>query len=161
MVVKQIASTSQPNLIHKVTIDLKNKYVSCDCSGYQSHGRCKHIRFYRETISNLLYTQDLTPKIIHSFKKCEDLVINAVDENPELHDYKKLVKNLEWSGYSPETITRSYRKAVEKGEIFVPEEISIKRERTEQIMHDINKWNPGYRPVGFRNNQTALFNEEN
>lgn len=156
---KQIASTSQPDVIHNVTIDLKNNYVSCDCSGFICHGRCKHIRFYRETISKLLYSQDLTPKIINSFKKCKEIVREAVDENPELHDYKKLVKALDWTGYSPETITRCYRKLKEQDEIDEPEHTSIKREHAEHVMHDINRWDSGFRPIGIRNGQTALIEE--
>jgi hypothetical protein len=61
--------------------------------------------------------------------------------------------------YKTETIHRAYRLAVENGEITEPEHIQIRKEETEQVMHDIPQWGPK-NIVDFSNGQTGLFKKE-
>jgi len=57
--------------------------------------------------------------------------------------------------YATETIHRAYRKAVENGEITEPITAQIRKEKSEHVMHDINKWSPAvYKNIN--SNQTLI-----
>lgn len=89
-------------------------------------------------------------------------MINLCDQYPECKgDYDQLdfVSRQVLDGigkhYATETIHRSYRKAVENGEILEPINHQIRKEKAETVMHDINKWSPtGF--SDFKNGQTRI-----
>ena len=130
--------------------------------GFTSHGYCKHTRMYKQRISKLLYGSDFTEKIINSFNSCYELVKEICNQYPEcIGDYDRLdfytsnILGAVGKHYATETIHRSYRLLVENGEITEPEAISIRKEKIEHVMHDINQWKPKTF-VGFNNTQTTL-----
>jgi len=143
VVTKKISSMSTDE-IYNITINKKNKTVTCTCLGFQSYGRCKHIRIYRDTIQRILYNEDYVQNIISNFKNCKELVLQLIENDPTLmYSYNDLVETVhKYKKYSTETITRTYRRLKEEGLIEEPEELSIKREKTEKIFHDINNWQP-------------------
>lgn len=60
--------------------------------------------------------------------------------------------------YRTESIHRNYRLLIRNNEIQEPTSVELRKEETEQIMHDIPKWAPkGF--VNFLERQTALFEE--
>lgn len=50
-----VTSTSDPYVLHTVTVDTENKTVACNCKAGRIVGRCKHIRFYKSLIRALLH----------------------------------------------------------------------------------------------------------
>ena len=143
IVTKKISSMSTDE-IYTITINKKNKSISCTCIGFQQYGRCKHIKIYRDTIKRILYKEDFVEKTIINFKNCKQLVLQLIDKNPMLmYSYNDLVDEVhKYKKYSTETITRTYRRLKEEDEITEPEDLKIRREKTRDIYNNINKWEP-------------------
>ena len=153
---------SQSGVIYNITIDNEQNEVRCNCTGFLTHGYCKHTRIYKRRIALSLYGNKFTEHIIRKFTNCYDFVIDLCEAFPEcIGDYNQLDKLstavLDASGkhYATETIHRSYRLAIENEEILEPINIRIRKEKTEHIMHDINQWAPKSF-TGFNNNQSVL-----
>jgi len=161
----QIPSTTRSGVKYTLTIDTTHNNVKCTCQGFQCHGYCKHTRMYRPLINQKLYGDPFKQKVITSFNNCYDFIINLCEQYPETKgDYNKLDQIskhvMEGLGihYATETLHRSYRKAVENGEILEPITAQIRKEKTERVMHDINRWSP----TSFKNidsNQTLLVDD--
>ena len=151
-------------MIYNLTIDTNSNKVTCTCIGFLTHGYCKHTRIYKPLISKKLYGDPFIEHFIQSFNNCYDFVINLCDQYPECKGDYDILDNiskqvLEGIGkhYCTETIHRCYRKAVENREILEPINHQVRKEKTEQVMHDINRWSPtGF--VDFKNGQTSLTN---
>ena len=156
--IKYVDSRSQTKK-HKLEWYISNKRVFCDCLAFGKHGRCGHIQFYNEFTFNLFYGNGFTEKFINSFKNCKELLEKILSSNPELtNDYGLLVEAIrKIKKYSPETITRGYRllKRDPESTFYEPEEITIRREKAEHIMHDINQWD-AKSFVSFNDNQSVL-----
>ena len=166
VIILKIPSRSRIGIIHDFIINKKTNNVRCTCESFKSHGYCGHTNIYKKITAQILYGAEFTAKIIQSFNNCYDFVIDLCNVFPEcIADYDQLDKISESvllsidKHYKTETIHRSYRLAVSNGEIIEPEHVQIRREKTEQIMHQLPKWNPG-NVVNFSNGQTSLFKEE-
>jgi len=145
IITKHISSlTTTDNTTYTITINKKTKTVTCTCLGFQGYGRCKHIRIFKDMITKNLYNTEYIHNTIQNFKNCSELIQQLIDHNPMLmYSYNDLVEEVhKHRKYSCETITRSYRKLKEQELITEPDDLSIKREATEHVMNDINKWSP-------------------
>lgn len=49
-----VTSTHDPFQLYTVTVDTEKKTVECNCKAGRIIGRCKHIRFYKALIRDLL-----------------------------------------------------------------------------------------------------------
>lgn len=76
----------------------------------------------------------------------------------ELDRISRLVLDGIGKHYATETIHRCYRKAVENQEILEPITHVIRKEKTETVMHDINKWSPN-NYTSFTGTQTTIYGE--
>jgi len=145
----QIPSTTKSGVFYKLTINPETNNVKCSCTGFQCHGYCKHTQIYKTRINKLLFGDPFIEKVISSFNNCYEFVRQLCTEYPEtIGDYDKLdyysqniLEGID-KHYGTETIHRAYRKLVEDGEILEPTKHQIRKEKTEQIMHHINKWSP-------------------
>ena len=54
----RVPSTTKPDKIYTVTIDTELKIVECECLGFQFMKRCKHIRFLKGLIKELIKNED-------------------------------------------------------------------------------------------------------
>lgn len=158
----QIPSTTRSGVKYNLTIDVDNNRVKCSCTGFQSHGYCKHIRMYKTLINKKIYGDPFTQKVIQSFNNCYDFVVKLCEQFPEckgdydeLDDVSKAVLDALNKHYGTETIHRTYRLAVKNGEILEPIQHQIRKEKTETVMHDINKWSKN-NFIGFKTNQTSI-----
>ena len=95
----------------------------------------------------ILYGDKFIKSVIKSFKECKGFVEELCQIYPEcIGDYDKLDEIsrmvLEAIGkhYKSETIHRSYRLLVEEGTIIEPSDVTLRKQETEGIMHDINQW---------------------
>jgi hypothetical protein len=157
-----VPSTTQFDVVYTLVIDKKNKKLSCSCPGFSIHGYCKHSRMYKPIISKVLYGSDFVEKVINSFNNCYDFVNNLCSVYPEcigdydkLDYYAKVVLDGVGRHYKTETIHRSYRLLVANGEIVEPSNVVNRKERTEHVMSDINRWSSKRFVCGF-NGQTNL-----
>jgi len=143
MIITKTISSLTSDKIYTITIDQDAKTVHCNCQGFQVHGRCKHILFYKDTIQELLY-KGYPEQVIDSFKNCGDLILKLIDKNPLLmYSYNELVYAVhKHRMYSTETITRAYRKLREEGEIVESMDLEMRHNETERVYRDINKWSP-------------------
>lgn len=166
--IKKISSTSDDS-IYNVIIDKKNNYVSCNCPGFLSHGRCKHIRYYKEYIRDKLYPDEkIALGLIENFKTIKSKVKHVLLEKPELleeNQYSKIFGTV--FAYFPDTIgkettiERTYRwlKRHDQEVLkFVPIDTEIKSEKQEAVMHQIHNWDKDARSNGDYN-QTLLVEE--
>lgn len=53
--IRDIPSTSTLLKRYDIIIDTTKGTVNCDCIGFKTHGRCKHIKFYKKLIKPLLH----------------------------------------------------------------------------------------------------------
>jgi vacuolar-type H+-ATPase subunit I/STV1 len=152
MIIKQIQS-SRTDEIYKVRIYPDEKRVTCTCTGFKTKGRCKHIRHYKDITKKHFCTHE---DIVKSFRNCKDLVKQLVDQKPYLADsYNELVAEVHnYKSYSTETITRTFRKLKEEGEITESEEVKENRRTAEETMKHINIWEPTN--ISFTSSQTRL-----
>jgi len=51
----RVHSTTEIDQWHTISIQTDIKKVSCDCRGFITHGRCKHIKFYKSLINALIH----------------------------------------------------------------------------------------------------------
>ena len=51
----RVPSTTDPEKYYTVIVDTELKIVECDCLGFQFMKRCKHIRFLKSLIKDLLH----------------------------------------------------------------------------------------------------------
>jgi len=51
-----VMSTSSEKVNYEIVVDTEKVTVNCDCIGGRIHGRCKHIKFYKKLISQMLGT---------------------------------------------------------------------------------------------------------
>lgn len=49
-----LTSTSDGSVKYTIVVDSEKQTVDCSCRGGRIHGRCKHIRFYKKLIKELL-----------------------------------------------------------------------------------------------------------
>ena len=165
----QVPSTTIPGVIYKLTIDENDRSapVRCTCTGFTTNGYCKHIKFYKQLIAKKLYGNEFIEKVIKSFKKCYDFVEELCIQYPEVvGDYDRLdyisamVLDAMGKHYTTETIHRNYRLLVNNsnGKIKETDQVQIRKEKTEEVMHNINKWAPS--PSDFSFNQKILFGDE-
>ena len=162
-----IQSTTKPNVTYIFTINPHSeRMVFCSCPGFQSTGRCKHTEFYKNITAQLIKDNGFTEKVIRNFKSAEELVKDICEEDPDcIGNYNRLdenAKRLHELGkaklYQNTTLHRAFRLLVAREEIEVPENVRIRRFKTEGIMHDINKWSPS--PSDSDYNQSKLIEEE-
>ena len=170
MVVKRIESSETSGLVYNVTIDKKNNYVSCNCKGFLNHGRCKHIRFYKDFIKIILYSSPIIAEnLINNFKSVKEKVKYVLLEKQELleeRNYHKLFGTV--IAYFPDifnqetTIGRTFRwLKCNDPEIIplVPIDTEVKSIKQEQVMHDIDQWEPN-NVTSFAEKQTMLIEKE-
>lgn len=50
----EVKSTSDFYKTYEIEIDTDKQTVDCGCRGGRIHGRCKHVRFYKKLIRDLL-----------------------------------------------------------------------------------------------------------
>jgi len=50
-----LTSTSDFKKYYFITIDTDLKSIVCDCPGFKFWGRCKHIKFYKRLIKQLMH----------------------------------------------------------------------------------------------------------
>jgi len=48
-------STSDPYKLYTLTVDTEKKSVECNCKAGRIFGYCKHIRFYKGLIKDLMH----------------------------------------------------------------------------------------------------------
>lgn len=51
----EVPSTSKIGLTYTIYINAEKKECWCACKGFRIWGRCKHIRFYKALIRDLLH----------------------------------------------------------------------------------------------------------
>lgn len=171
MEVLQIPSTTISGVTYKLTIEPENNRVTCTCQGFISHGYCKHIRAYKNLIRKKLYGEDFVIKVIKSFNNCYDFIKAVCKHYPEcIGDYDTLdyvtsnILSAVGKHYTTETIHRNYRllvnnPKVENDRIVEPDNVSLRKEKTEVVMHNINQWYPkDY--ADFKNGQTKIDGSE-
>lgn len=49
-----VTSTSDAYVLYTITVDAEKKTVECSCKAGRILGRCKHMRFYKELIKELM-----------------------------------------------------------------------------------------------------------
>jgi hypothetical protein len=50
----KLCSTTDAKSSYTIEVNKYKKTVTCNCSGFQTHGFCKHIKFYRSLINSYL-----------------------------------------------------------------------------------------------------------
>jgi len=158
----QIPSTTRSGVTYNLTINTTENKVTCTCTGFQSHGYCKHTRIYKQLINQKIYGDRFKTHLKTSFKNCYNFIIELCTLYPEtIGDYDQLdtISKSVLDGinhhYKTETLHRAYRKAVENGEIIEPTHHQIRKEKSETVMHNINQWMPK-KFLGFNNPQSQL-----
>jgi len=51
----KLVSTSNPDESYTIEVQKDPDHVSCTCQGFKTHGRCKHIKFYKHLIQGFLH----------------------------------------------------------------------------------------------------------
>ena len=51
----RVPSTTDPEKYYTVIVDTELKIVECDCLGFMFMKRCKHIRFLKSVVKDLLH----------------------------------------------------------------------------------------------------------
>jgi len=50
----KLMSTTDPEQSYIITVDRVHKLVDCTCTGFRTHGYCKHIKFYKKIIQEFI-----------------------------------------------------------------------------------------------------------
>lgn len=137
--------------------------MHCSCESYHRNELdnkpyCRHTKEYRELIYKTLYGSDvkIIRNMIHNFKTVKSKVRDVIKDYPELigESYKVIWKKIEERypdlNEHKTTTERTYRKIIadaKKGfeeDIEVPVDVEHRTRKQEEIMHDINKWDPDF-----------------
>jgi len=56
----QVQSTTNQIEEYDIIVETVTNFVGCNCIGFRTRGRCKHIRFYKKLIKSLMHE---TPRV--------------------------------------------------------------------------------------------------
>lgn len=171
VIIRTIDSTTDPNKRYTVTIDKIHNYVSCTCTGFLAHGRCKHIKFYFDLIEKTLYPNIKPSSTIQNLKFVKNKVKQVLLKHPEIletNNYEilffltgKMFPEIQDKKTTIERMYRDLKKFDEDIIPLIPVDTQIKSEKEEQIMHQVMT-DPTWKPSTFKSissDQSLLFND--